>query len=263
MTAPPVDPDVDLTALPYFPLLRRRLFRSEFHLKSTDSEWRAGVTLWVRSFDQQPAGSLPNDDKQLQAIAGLARQTAKWRKVRDMALRGWALYDDGRLYHETVAEVVNFAVDNRKPRSKRDRTGREPQAKSTADFCERTRKDGNLNILKTKTKLPAHAREAQTPVTNGHALGDEDFLDQNWNPLGHSVPLAAHAPPKPASPGLKAKRRELLRMKLLRFVDATMRDADRRKAIAGLCGTDPDHTDQWWLDTLDIRMRAARWDDVA
>ena len=64
MTAPLVDPDVDLTALPYFPLLRRRLFRSEFHAKATDAEWRAGLTLWVRSFDQQPGGSLPDDDVQ-------------------------------------------------------------------------------------------------------------------------------------------------------------------------------------------------------
>ena len=259
MTAPLVDPDIDLTALPYFPLLRRRLFRSEFDAKATDSEWRAGVNLWVRSFDQQPGGSLPDDDAQLQRLAGLARQPGKWRRVRAMALHGWTLCDDGRLYHATVAEVVNFAT---KQRQTRVRTRREPQAKSRADFRQGNRKDGNLNIQITETKLPA--REAtQGSMTNGHAIGDEDFLDQNWNPLGRSAPLAAQAPPKPASPALRNKRKELLRMKLLRFADATMRDADRRQAIAGLCGTDPEHSDQWWLDTLDIRMRAQHWDDVA
>lgn len=266
MTAPLVDPDVDLTALPYFPLLRRRLFRSEFHLRATDAEWRAGLTLWVRSFDQQPAGSLPDDDAQLQRLAGLARQHGKWRRVRTMALHGWTLCDDGRLYHATVAEVVNIAISRRngaKTNQTRVRTGREPPLKSTTDFDDRKEnlKDSSLDI-KTTNKPSAPARANGHAHANG-AVGQDDFLDQNWNPLGRSAPLAAQAPPKPPSPALRNKRKELLRMKLLRFVDATMKNTDRHKAIAGLCGTDPEHSEQWWLDILDIRMRAERWDDVA
>jgi Protein of unknown function (DUF1376) len=139
VSAPPVDPDIDLTALPYFPLLRRRLFRSEFNLKATDSEWRAGMTLWVRSFDQMPAGSLPNDETQLQRLAGLARQPRKWRRVKAMALHGWKICDDGRLYHATIAEVVNYAVRSRRQFTEsaptRGRTRREPRLKSMADFA--------------------------------------------------------------------------------------------------------------------------------
>jgi Protein of unknown function (DUF1376) len=141
MTAPPIAPDVDLSALPIFPLLRRRLFRSEFHLKATDAEWRAGLTLWVRSWEQDPTGSLPNDDKQLQQLAGLARQWHKWHRVKAMALHGWYVCDDGRLYHDTVAEVVNTTLQNRgkvaaQSLQSRVRTGREPFLKSMADFDE-------------------------------------------------------------------------------------------------------------------------------
>jgi hypothetical protein len=152
MTAPPVDPATDLTALPWFPILRVRLFRSEFHLKATDGEWRAAVTLWIRSWEQQPTGSLPDDDKQLQRLAGLARQWRKWHNVRAMALHGWFLCDDGRLYHNTIAELVNDTIQRTtrggakslqgrgkvaaKSLHTRGRTGQEPPLESMADFDE-------------------------------------------------------------------------------------------------------------------------------
>src|SRR5262245_51263144 len=98
MTAPPVEPDLDLSQLPYFPFVHHRLFLSTFHLRATDGEWRAGLTLWARSLDQKPAGSLPNDDAQLCRLAGLANQRKKWRRVKQMALHGWEICDDGRLY---------------------------------------------------------------------------------------------------------------------------------------------------------------------
>ena len=34
-----------------------RLFGSSFHARASDAEWRAGVTLWLKSFHQVPAGS--------------------------------------------------------------------------------------------------------------------------------------------------------------------------------------------------------------
>jgi hypothetical protein len=103
---PLVAADVDLRDFPAMMIDIARLFGSEFHAASNDAEWRAGVTLWLRSFHQVPAGSLPSDEASLTRLAELGKDVKSWRKIRTKTLRGWALASDGRYYHKTVAEKV-------------------------------------------------------------------------------------------------------------------------------------------------------------
>lgn len=104
LPAPLVPADVDLRDFPYLPLDIVRLFGSDFHAQSSDAEWRAGVTLWLRSYHQVPAGSLPDDEVALTRLAELGRDVRSWRKIAAGALRGWTRCSDGRLYHRTVGE---------------------------------------------------------------------------------------------------------------------------------------------------------------
>ncbi len=83
-----------------------RLRGSEFDSTLDDGAWRAGLNLWMTSWHQVPAGSLPDDDASLAKHAGLGRDVRTWRKVKAEALRGWEKCDDGLLYHETVAEMA-------------------------------------------------------------------------------------------------------------------------------------------------------------
>ena len=109
---PPLTPSTaDLRDFPHTPLFRSRLFGSSFHARSTDSEWRAGVTLWLKSWDQTPAGSLPDDDIELCRLAELGRDLKLWNRLKVGALRGWVRCSDGRLYHPVVAEGVNNAIE--------------------------------------------------------------------------------------------------------------------------------------------------------
>ena len=110
---PLTPPECDLRDFPHTPLFRSRLFGSSFHARATDSEWRAGVTLWLKSWDQVPAGSLPDDDVELCRLAELARDLKGWKKVKAGALRGWIRCADGRLYHPVVAEGVNNAIEKK------------------------------------------------------------------------------------------------------------------------------------------------------
>jgi hypothetical protein len=96
--------DCDLRDFAYMQLDVVRLFGSEFHALASDSAWRAGVTLWLKSWHQVPAGSLPEDEAQLARLAELGRDTKAWRKIKDQALRGWQRCSDGRLYHRVVSE---------------------------------------------------------------------------------------------------------------------------------------------------------------
>lgn len=104
MSPAPIPSDCDLRDFPYMPVDIVRLFGSAFHARSTDAEWRAGVTLWLKAFHQVPAASMPDDDIELARLAELGRDVRTWRKLRAMALHGWIRADDGRLYHPVVAE---------------------------------------------------------------------------------------------------------------------------------------------------------------
>ena len=104
MKEPLTPPECDLRDFPYMPVDIVRLFGSEFHACSDDAAWRAGVTLWLKSYHQVPAASIPDDDTALARLAEFGRDVKTWRKVKAAALRGWIKADDGRLYHPVVAE---------------------------------------------------------------------------------------------------------------------------------------------------------------
>ncbi len=117
---PLVPPEVDLRDFAFTPIFRGRLFGSSFHARASDAAWRAGVTLWLKSWDQVPAGTLPDDEIDLCRLAELGRDVKEWRKVEKEALWGWYKCSDGRLHHKTVAEGVTEAWERKK--SQRDRT---------------------------------------------------------------------------------------------------------------------------------------------
>jgi hypothetical protein len=120
---PPVPNGVDLHDFSFTPIFRTQLFRSTFHARSSDAEWRAGVTLWLKSWDQMPAGSLPDDDIELCRLAEFGRDQRSWKKVKGMALHGWYKCDDGRLYHPVVSEGVMAAYVRRRSAAEKGRLG--------------------------------------------------------------------------------------------------------------------------------------------
>lgn len=120
---PPVPADCDLTGFDYTPIYRARLFGSAFHARATDAEWRAGVTLWLKSWEQVPAGSLPDDDIDLCRLAELGRDMKTWNRIKAGAMRGWEKASDGRLYHPVVAEVVAEAWEKRSKASRKGKAG--------------------------------------------------------------------------------------------------------------------------------------------
>ncbi|MFT3955651.1 MAG: DUF1376 domain-containing protein [Piscinibacter sp.] len=110
---PLVPPEVDLRGLEYMPLFGNHLFGSGFNAAATDAEWRAAVTLWWAAWNQVPAGSLPSDDKALCRLADLGRDLKAWRKLKQLALHGFTLCSDGRLYHEFLCGQALVAWEKR------------------------------------------------------------------------------------------------------------------------------------------------------
>lgn len=98
--------DCDLRSFPYMPVYIDRLLGGDFFTQANDAEFRAGFVLYLKSFREVPAGSLPNDNRSLTRLAELGQDVAKLKRIKPVALRGWTCCSDGRLYHPVVATVV-------------------------------------------------------------------------------------------------------------------------------------------------------------
>jgi len=92
--------DCDLREYPFMPLEVKRLLTSETWILGTGDERAAAIALWLESWHQIPAASLPDNDRMLAHLS----QCKNWKKVKPHALRGWVKCGDGRIYHATVAE---------------------------------------------------------------------------------------------------------------------------------------------------------------
>lgn len=131
---PPISADVDLRGMPFMPLDVNRLRDSDLAIEATGEEFRAAVMLWCASWNQIPAGSLPNSDTALAAYAGFGRDVKGWKKVKIGALRGFIECSDDRLYHSVVTEKAMEAwaerveyreiKENEKSRKQRERDDR-------------------------------------------------------------------------------------------------------------------------------------------
>ncbi|WP_118138474.1 DUF1376 domain-containing protein [Oceanicella sp. SM1341] len=95
----------------------RRFLSSRFVATVDYAAGFAGVILWSRACDQDPVGTLPDDDAELAHLAGFGRDLDAWGAVREGALYGWrpcvAEIDSElvrRLAHRTVTEVVTEAL---------------------------------------------------------------------------------------------------------------------------------------------------------
>jgi hypothetical protein len=64
------------------------------------------------------------------------------------------------------------------------------------------------------------------------------------------------------SPALKAKKKEMRRQKVMRFVYSTYEGEERDRRINGMMGLDSYRDEQWWFDKCDAERQLANWDDV-
>lgn len=142
--------DCDLRGLPFMPLDIVRVLDSDLYALSTGDEFKAAMTLLCKSWLQIPAASLPDDERILSHLSGAG---ARWRKLKEMALRGWVKCDDGRLYHPVVADKAKEAWKHRQ--AQRERANK---------------RWGNTNtpLDGTPTAMPRHYHG--TPTENAAAM---------------------------------------------------------------------------------------------
>lgn len=138
MTEPLTPADCDLRDFAFMPLDAARLLDSDLFALSTGDEFKAALALWCKAWVQIPSGSLPDDDRVLAHLSGAG---PKWRKVRDMALRGFIKCSDGRLYHSIVCEKANEAWAKKQSYRDRSKKGNAKRWGSQKDGEDQSKSD--------------------------------------------------------------------------------------------------------------------------
>lgn len=140
-----------------------RVIDSDLFGLSSGDEFKTAFRLWAKSWHQVPAASLPDDDRLLAHLAGLA--LVKWKRVRAMALRGWIQCSDGRLYHPVIAEkalealgVRSFREEPGKPKSRMQRL------REQRDAMFETLRNNGIDLPKSTTTAELRERIAALPA---------------------------------------------------------------------------------------------------
>jgi hypothetical protein len=118
---PLTPPDCDLRGYDFMPLFGGKLFGSRLYTKALRNP-RAGlaaIKLWWIAWQQCPAGSLPDDDDDLAMLADFGTDAKGWRAVREIALHGFVLCADGRLYHPILCTEALDAFERRRKERER------------------------------------------------------------------------------------------------------------------------------------------------
>lgn len=139
--------DCDLTGYRWMPLDVERVIDSDTFGLSTGDEFKTAFRLWAKSWKQVPAASLPNDERLLAHLAGI--DVSVWRKRRDVALRGWILCSDGRLYHPVIAEKAIESMGKREQHNERE------ENKQTRQERYRERRKALFEALRERGIVPS------------------------------------------------------------------------------------------------------------
>jgi hypothetical protein len=235
MPDPLVPPDVDLRGTAWMPYFGHLLRGSELNAVVSDAGFRAAHNLWWAAWNEVPAASLPDDDRRLARMADFGANLEGWLKIKDEALHGFVKCSDGRLYHEFLSGVAIHSWEQ---------LGIENLAKSRARDRMRKFRARNRDVLTNDETPPTPPRETRKSKTRAHARENGRISEDDS--LGRSAPL-------------NARRKEMLRQKLMRFAQATKPEPEATACFLGLMGEDQQHDAQWWLDNLDRQMRAVNW----
>lgn len=207
LPAPLVPADTDISGLPGFLLDVEKLFASELWALSTPEEFKAAVALWGRAWQQSPPGSLPNDDRILSRFSGAG---SRWKKVREMALRGFVLCSDGKYYHKTLAADVLRAAESKRQRKARTLAATTAKTKTTdgdpgPEKPTKTTKHPDRNDdrnehrydLRHGAENGAARQTVTTTVTTSHRSnreGEEEREERNETPTLEPHPARATEP---------------------------------------------------------------------
>lgn len=173
---------IDLRGLPYMPLYIERLQKSKAWLLCKREPEIAFylMNLWMRAWQEVPAGTIENDDDVL-ADAAMC-DTKRWAKVRDKALRGWTEIG-GRLTHPVVSEIAEESWSKRE--AYKARTDAARKAREEKRRLEREANAGSSDEPPDRGSTPPVAASVtETVTTSVTEAATEGVTDSKYKGKG-------------------------------------------------------------------------------
>lgn len=231
---PMTTPEIDVRDLDGFMLNTERLLASELWALATGEEFKGAMGLWCRAWKQIPAASLPNDERVLASFAGVA--LPRWKKIREVAMRGFVLCSDGRLYHRVLCDDALRAHARKQERRAQTLAATESRRQRNGQRDVGFTDDATGNVTLSVTRSQGQEVEVDgTSSTPSRGSTDDPPAS------GALAPGAAPGPAADRPKDENAKLREVL----ARFGVATNRQATAE-----------------WRGLLQVRAGITRWVDV-
>ena len=191
--APLVPAEVDLRDFSWMPIEIHRLRRSKAWLICKRKPELAFymLNLWTACWHDTPAGSLEDDDDVLADLAMC--DPAKWAKVRDQVLHGWVKCDDGRWYHQVVADKAKEAWAQKQAQRQRTEAARLAREQKRQQALQQVQSGA------TTTTVTASVTDIATASNRTEQTGQGTERERNGEGT-ETLPVVGGAePPAPAA----------------------------------------------------------------
>jgi len=231
-----------MSQAPVMPVFTDALLGDTLHLST--EEFGAYCLLLLATW-RNNGRALPDNDTMLRRICRAS--PTRWRNLRPVLIPFFSIGDG--YWHQKRLENEWVRVQ------KKITKNRENGALGGRSKALNSRGNGALNGSASLERSPK--RKASNP-DRGTVGAPLNHVDYSQKEIGDD-PSGSLRSPAPSAPLAEVKKAQLVQ-KLMRYAHATMNERQRQSAIAGLTGLDAEHSAQWWLDNLDQKMRAQRWE---
>lgn len=185
---PLVPAEVDLRDYDYMPLYGDRLFNSDTWALCDADEKIAALRLWWRAWHEEPAGSLPNNDRLLAERAGYGVAVKAFLAVKKNAMRGWIECSDGRLYHPVVAAIAVDVWRTKRRKGDQNAAERERKRRKRAEmsggqdtYVRRTNGQYPPDNMPDNSQIPQDVR-AENALKGKREVEDKEESKKELNP---------------------------------------------------------------------------------
>lgn len=159
------------------------------------------LMLWLTAWRQTPCGSFEADETVIAARIGMPPKT--WPKFRTVLMRGWVKADDGRLYHQTMTELVLEMMAKRRSEADRKAAQRAKNPPSPPAPPE-----------PTETPVPPAPKPPPSPASHADVPRDNDVTPDGRRHVPRTtedgeIPTPPQSTPPVVTPQARAMRPEV------------------------------------------------------
>ncbi len=191
---PLVPAHISFATFPWLPLDIKMVTEGDVFYLSAEG-FKAALLLMVKSWQETPAASLPDDPRKLANFAGLGigrDALARWEAVKDEALSDFVLCSDGRFYSRALAPKAIEAWASKELQTARTAKAREARAANRNSGRETsTSATSSVTEITTEPVAQTATRSRREDRTSDQRTPEDSETDKKAPPRAKPVEVSA------------------------------------------------------------------------